>query len=566
MSRFRRHSTRRLTIWLPVLISITAAPALFAQIEGVQATSDEIIIKARNGESYRVSELALDEKSIRVSPDGQRIVYHPIFHGYGTDPRLPLKLWSLVQPNSLVEIKVPTYSRYIDTVEWMGDRNILAAGDGHGVIIDIQGGGATHNFWGRFRGEKLIFLSPDRQKIVYANGVGRVPREFISDVAALAVLGKGRSPSLKRRGPNSGVTEIYPPRSDPTRGTPAPIPERRHHFLSEFLWFSDSQRVVFVEEQDGTAWLVVLRLRLGDSAVFARGERIPLPVAPGKVDELVWVSQDEALRVVIDGKDVVVDPAKRTVQHDGQIDRVSGVMAVPDQQELAREVLSESVEVQGRALQGVAGIPRDEIGPGLRAAIIKALERENTKHMHHRLADRAGKHPPPLKAPEMYFQIGEAVIELRDPASIPALAGALGTGTAVARALAAFGLQAVPTLLEVVTAVENDPSEVNNGLLALRFIAEKNEAQALKGNLRDQVVAAARQRLATGKGMFTTTLWNAIELAATLNDPELRKTVESIGYDRREVIRRGITDPQLIEQTQRYAIKALSGVPLLPRP
>lgn len=242
------------------------------------------------------------------------------------------------------------------------------------------------------------------------------------------------------------------------------------------------------------------------------------------------------------------------------------LMAQPDQRVLAREVLSEDVDVQARALQAIAEIARENVGPGLSGALIKALERENTKHMQHRLADRAGKNPPPLTAPELYFEVAQAVIDLRDAAAIPVLAGALGTGTAVARALAAFGLQAVPTLLEVVTAVENDPYEVNNGLLALRFIAEKSAAQPLPESVGRQVIAAARKRLATGKGRSTTTLWNAIELAVALKDPELRRIVESIANDRNEVIARGITDPQLIDQTQKYAADALSGVPLLPRP
>lgn len=241
------------------------------------------------------------------------------------------------------------------------------------------------------------------------------------------------------------------------------------------------------------------------------------------------------------------------------------LMAQPDQRVLAGQVLSEDVEVQARALQAVAGIGRENVGPELRSALIKSLERENTTHTQHRLADQVGQKPPPLKAPEMYFEVAQAVIDLHDRAAIPALAGALGTGTSVPRALAEFGLQAVPALLDVVTDAEKYCLNVNGGLLALRFIVEQREAYPLPASLRNQIIAAARQRLATGKGLFDTTLLWAIDLAVALKDPELQRIVESISSDRNEVIARGITDPQLIEQTQKRAHDALSGVPMRPR-
>ena len=132
------------------------------------------------------------------------------------------------------------------------------------------------------------------------------------------------------------------------------------------------------------------------------------------------------------------------------------------------------------------------------------------------------------------------------------------------QALAAFGEQAAPAVLGVVTSTESHYDEVNHGLITLRFMVEQTGARSLSANTVDQIRRAAQQRL-TGRQYFPT-LWNAMDLAVALNDPNLRRIVQSLASNRNEVVIRGVTDPELIEKTQKRAADRLAGVPALPRP
>lgn len=201
-----------------------------------------------------------------------------------------------------------------------------------------------------------------------------------------------------------------------------------------------------------------------------------------------------------------------------------------------------------------------------RAALIKALHDEALRHRRHGVASRRGEKPPPLVDPERLFPLVSAVAKLRDPASIPALAAALGTGFGSIRALSAFGQQAVPAILAEEASQENGTSAVNHALIALRFIVEDASA---RGGLPEAMVRdlrrVAARRLAARDGS-PTTLWRAIDLAWSLQDEELQQSVYALSSDASVIVERGITDPQLIEQTQRRAADRVAGVPTLPRP
>jgi hypothetical protein len=194
-------------------------------------------------------------------------------------------------------------------------------------------------------------------------------------------------------------------------------------------------------------------------------------------------------------------------------------------------------------------------------AIITALEREAALHKQRSASDRRGDSSPPLQDPELLGRIATVVADFSDPASVPALASALGSGFTVIRALAAFGEQAAASVLAVVSSSDSGTDAVNHGLITLRLLVENSQTRPLRDATISSIRRATEQRLRTGKGLAVTTLWWAIDLAAVLNDAQLRHSVERLATDWNEAIARGITDPQLVEQTRKRAADRLAGRP-----
>jgi hypothetical protein len=294
-----------------MLCTLVSSCFLFAQIADIRTSGDRIKVTDRSGNTFEVADPRMDPQSIRGSPDGRKLIYHMKF-SYPPDPLGPLdlKLWSLARHNTLREISVPFRSRFVERVEWIDDRNVLIAGDSKGLIVDTELGGATHSLWARRLGSELFFISPDRKKIIYPKGMPRtIPPEFQSDVAMLAVVGKGLAATAEPLGLEAGVREVYPLESETNRGEiHARPPKERHSFLSGFLWSSGSSRVVFVERQEGILWLVGLTLSIDNSSVSARHERIELNQSSGVVEEFSWLTPDVELLLVIDGRRVAVRP------------------------------------------------------------------------------------------------------------------------------------------------------------------------------------------------------------------------------------------------------------------
>jgi len=239
------------------------------------------------------------------------------------------------------------------------------------------------------------------------------------------------------------------------------------------------------------------------------------------------------------------------------------VQAQVDQSVLAQQILGGNARERSRALEAAQALGPQQIGPEVRAALIKALERENRVQADRYHADLRGEALKPLEDPEFIARVSRVVAELRDPRAIPALVGALGTGSPPIRALVDFGEEAVPALLAAVRSAEATHYVVDDALLALRFMVEGAGPHPLSAGTLNEIRLAARQRL-TGKPYFTT-LWRAIDLAVALHDAELRRIVEAIASDRKEVVARGIEDPETIEETQRRAAQRLAGVPPKPR-
>jgi hypothetical protein len=233
------------------------------------------------------------------------------------------------------------------------------------------------------------------------------------------------------------------------------------------------------------------------------------------------------------------------------------------QHALAQQVLSGNVADQSRAVWAAMALGSQATGP-LRAALITLLERNN------RILDEAAKRKVTLDRlidPEFVAHVAHAVSQLEDPQAIPALAGALGSGSTLVRdALADFGERAAGAVVRVVTNPETrDHEAVDDGLLSLRFMVEGRGARPLSAGTLDEIRRAAKQRL-TGKQYFTT-LWKAIDLAVVLDDSELTRIVESLTTNRGEVAARGIEDPELIQDTQKLAAGRLAarGRPFRPQ-
>lgn len=220
------------------------------------------------------------------------------------------------------------------------------------------------------------------------------------------------------------------------------------------------------------------------------------------------------------------------------------------QRQLAERVLSADLDEQGRALQEIQAAGIGTAGPTVRDALIKALDREASVHRRRQAASRKGEPLDNLANPERLFELARLVTELREPLAIPALAGTLGTGMGVVRALVAFGEPAAGPVIRTVASAQTHYDAVDDGLVTLRMLVEMQEERPLDPGTMNQIRGVAAMRLnAPGYELASTgvTLRRAIDLAVVLNDPQLRQTVEGLASDPDEVRARGVRDPVLID-------------------
>jgi hypothetical protein len=235
------------------------------------------------------------------------------------------------------------------------------------------------------------------------------------------------------------------------------------------------------------------------------------------------------------------------------------INAQVDQGQLAERLLSEDAAERRNALTAVSAIEADNMSVELREALITALERENDIASERYEAGRRGETLEPLEDPEAYLAFVPLVTRLRTPEAIPALVGALRTGLMSAQALAEFGEQAVPAVLNVVRSPENrSPAQVRNAVTALRYMIEDPTTVLTLGTLEE--IRRVTGQLLTGEQNLTV-LERAIDLAVVLGDPSLRQIVESIASDRNQLVARGIEEPERIERIQQRAAEGLRGNP-----
>jgi len=233
-----------------------------------------------------------------------------------------------------------------------------------------------------------------------------------------------------------------------------------------------------------------------------------------------------------------------------------------DQLAIAQQLLRDNVHGRSRALDVAAAIDAEKIGSELRAALITLLERKN------RIVEEAARRGEALanvEDPEFIAGLSRVVAALRDPQAIGALSKAIYGWITVIRALAAFGQQAAPSVLSVVTSPESHYNAVDHGLITLRFMVEGAGTRPLLADTLDEIRRAAQQRLTERQQSFTT-VWQAIDLAVVLGDADLRQIVESFASNRDTVVAAGVEHPEAIDRTQKLAAERLAGVPAVPRP
>ncbi len=229
-----------------------------------------------------------------------------------------------------------------------------------------------------------------------------------------------------------------------------------------------------------------------------------------------------------------------------------------DQRSLAEQLLGQDIQQRTKALNAVQRMKAADVNDDLRLALIALLERANDTV---RNAVRTGQ--PLDEDPSFIAAVSRVVAGLRDLRAVAVLSEAVYGGITAGRALAEFGEPAAPALLRLVTSTDSHYTTVDHALVALRLMAEQAQYRSLSSATREQIRAAAAQRLEQPE--YFTTLWMAIDLAVVLGDPSLRQVVEVLASNPGAVASRGIGDPTVIERTQKRAAERLAGVPPAPR-
>lgn len=244
----------------------------------------------------------------------------------------------------------------------------------------------------------------------------------------------------------------------------------------------------------------------------------------------------------------------------------AAMVAQETQRALADRILAGPIDERHSAVQEARALGPENTGPALRAALFAALEREARiaaeRYARDERGEEIGNHP----SPGLASRLTEVIVELRDPEAIPVLAASLATGaTAGMWALADFGEEAAPALLEVARSEDSRPRQVDWTLIALRTMVEERGVRPLSDRTLRRIRDVAMQRLMEQHSGAGLTLRRAIDLAVVLDDGQLRRIVERLASDPAEVRARGLSDPDVIERVQKRARDGLAGVPPRPR-
>ncbi len=176
---------------------------------------------------------------------------------------------------------------------------------------------------------------------------------------------------------------------------------------------------------------------------------------------------------------------------------------------------------------------------------------------------------------ETPFFLLQAVVEMEDPAAIPALTQAMGSGLLAPRALIAFGPEAATHVLDVVASSTSmtDTRLVAGGLLTLRMMVERASSDdryaawladdETLSTLRNVTLRHLQPLSVAADSTLSrryTSLLRAIDLAFVLEDAVLRELLAVLASSEAAVIVRGVSEGGLVDRIQRQASERLAWI------
>lgn len=188
-----------------------------------------------------------------------------------------------------------------------------------------------------------------------------------------------------------------------------------------------------------------------------------------------------------------------------------------EQLRLARQITTGTEAQRQAAAQGIVTIPSHTLRPELLAAIVSELNRYHLEDRSRAEMLRSGRKLPAAGEERFayYSDLLDVACKSQNPIFIEPLIEAVGTGHPVVDALAAFGDQAVPSLVKVARD-STDPGDAESALYALRLAVERGVQ--MSGATKAPMAGIARGRLSGTQNLVVAV--RAMELAVALNDPE----------------------------------------------
>ena len=241
-------------------------------------------------------------------------------------------------------------------------------------------------------------------------------------------------------------------------------------------------------------------------------------------------------------------------------------IAPKSQSQLVSELMSDDPHVIAAALSEITHrIPPEERSAGIRNALIRALERMNQYRESSLLADpnfvEESDHELNLRI------LKDGVLPLDDPAAADAIAGQLDTGASARNAMIEMGPSGADVILRMLRHPDNPENmEVVGPTITLRVMVDYWGIDAFtmdqRAQMKELVLLQLNRQSVEGEFNYFN---YAVQLGASLNDPELRAFIETVAEDRNVILQRGITDEWAINQIQQDARDGLVGKSIPPQ-
>ena len=233
--------------------------------------------------------------------------------------------------------------------------------------------------------------------------------------------------------------------------------------------------------------------------------------------------------------------------------------------EAAALLLRGDFEEQVRAIEWARSRPPAAMEPVLRDALITTLDRAIIEYNESLRAWARGEAVAQWREEtDITGALLELVTAMRDRRALPVLARSASTGWMAIGALLEFGEEAVPALNEVALSRRSENGQVSAALYALRMMLDKYGLDSFRPETTLAIRDVAADRLSEPYSFVV--LRSAIDLASTLNDPDLDGILRSLASDRDFVVARGVLNADQVKQVRKQAADRLAGVPPPPNP